>query len=165
MDKKEFKSINEHDIENNFSKDECVKNIANLIIDQDFGVLATKGESTTYGSLVSLIVNDDMKRLLFATPNYTRKYKFLSQFDDVAMLVDNRNKEKNISKIAAVTILGTARELTELPDISRAKSLLLKKHHYLSELFSSAGCAIFQIDVKRYCYVTHIQEVYEWRPV
>lgn len=29
MDKKEFKSINEHDIENNFSKDDCVKNIAN----------------------------------------------------------------------------------------------------------------------------------------
>ena len=75
------------------------------------------------------LVNDDMKRLLFATPNYTRKYKFLSQFDDVAMLVDNRNKEKNISKIAAVTILGTARELTESSDISSAKSLLLKKHH------------------------------------
>jgi len=135
------------------------------MVEQDFGVLATKGEVTAYGSLVSFVANDDMNRLLFATPNYTRKYKFLSQSDGVAMLVDNRNREKNISKIAAVTIIGTAIQITEESDISSAKSLLLKKHHYLSDLFSSSGCAIFQIDVKRYFHVTHIQEVYEWQPV
>lgn len=165
MNKDQYKLTNEHISPNERSNNDCIYRIKALLKEQDFAVLSTQGQNNTYASLVAFVADENSKQIIFATPSYTRKFRLLSERDNVALLVDNRAEHSvMISDIEAITITGKARKITKADEITLFRELLLKKHQYLKELIASPSCTFFCVDVSRYFYVTHIQEVYQWVP-
>ena len=165
MDKEQFDLENEHRSDKSSSNDSIERRVNELLLSQDFAVLCTRNDTVPYGSLVAFVVNNDMRNILFATLSYTRKYQLLKQCDQVAMLIDDRDKHNNrISQISALTVNGVAKKIQDSNKIADAKSKLLAKHNYLDELVSSDSCVFFLVDITRCLYVTHLQEVYEWTP-
>ncbi|MEI6153894.1 MAG: pyridoxamine 5'-phosphate oxidase family protein, partial [Deltaproteobacteria bacterium] len=55
-----------------------------------FAVLATDSNGHPYTSLVAYAITPDLKKVLFATPKGTRKYKNILNSEHVALLIDNR---------------------------------------------------------------------------
>ena len=165
MRKQDFDKINEH--KNIKIKDDTdvISKIESLLNEQDYAVLCSQGDSQVYSSLVGFSIDEDLKNIVFATPNYTRKYQLLSQCQKISMLIDNRsNKINRVSEIEAITIVGEAMDITNIEQKKIHKKQLLDKHPYLLELVSSDSCSIFNVKIKKYFYVTRIQEVYEWIP-
>ena len=165
MDKKKFDLQNEHLHKNDSNKNAVLSKIRRLLLSEDFAILCTKDEKAAYGSLVAFYISDDLKHLIFATPDYTNKYKLLNYCQQVSIVVDDRAKHQNkISNISAITMHGQATQVTGKDNIDNAKAKLLDKHGYLDELTASDSCVFFNVEIKRCLYVTHIQEVYEWVP-
>lgn len=165
MNKKEFDTQKITTLKNDFEDVSIFLRIKRLLLSESFAVLCTQGDLSAYGSLVAFQVSDDLSNIIFATLNYTRKYQLLKKCDQVAMVIDDRSQHKNnISQISAVTINGAARKVQDSSKIEVAKNSLLEKHGYLNELVSSDSCAFFKVEINRYLYVTHLQEVYEWKP-
>lgn len=165
MDKDQFKQKNETSAEQVFPDAGIINKVKELLVNQDFAVLNTQNQTTPYASLVAFVVNDAAKQIVFATLSYTRKYQLLIESNRVALLIDNRaQRQQEISQIEAVTAIGTARRVSTDEELTKFRKLLLKRHSYLKELVNSESCIFFCVDVKRYFYVTHIQEVYQWVP-
>jgi len=165
MDKENFDFENEHRSDKRTFDDSIERRIRELFLSQDFAVLCTRNDAVPYGSLVAFVVSDDMRNIVFATLSYTRKYQLLEQCDQVAMLIDDRDKHTDrVSQISALTINGAAKKIQDSDKIANVKSRLLAKHNYLNELVSSDSCVFFLVDITRCLFVTHLQEVYEWTP-
>src|SRR5512138_1985703 len=60
---------------------------------EPFAVLATSDSGRPYTSLISFAITPDLKKVIFATPKNTRKYRNLVNTGDVSILVDNRTKK------------------------------------------------------------------------
>ena len=54
-------------------------------------VLATEHDGSPYASLVAFAASDDLREIYFATDRETRKYSYLQENKQVALLVDNRS--------------------------------------------------------------------------
>jgi nitroimidazol reductase NimA-like FMN-containing flavoprotein (pyridoxamine 5'-phosphate oxidase superfamily) len=141
-----------------------VKNILKkLFSDQKFAVLSTitKIGEQPYTNLVAFAATDDLKRILFSTRRSTRKFENLFSNNKVSMLIDNRsNKEEDLHKAKAVTIIGTVREVKDNKKEISAK-ILIKKHPYMIDFLSSPTTAILEIDVEKYILVRRFQHVVE----
>jgi len=85
------------------------EDIHGLLRQEPFGVLCTQGEGQPYGSVVAYAFTQDLSALFFATSTATRKYCLLSACNQVAMVVDNRDRFPNdLMSTSAVTITGRA---------------------------------------------------------
>ena len=139
--------------------------IRRLVTRQPFGVLCTQGEGQPYGSLVAFAFSDDLTAAVFATPVATRKYKLLTECEQVALVVDNRpDHVGDMMQVEAITATGRATEIKTDSRFIRFSRLLVERHPYLKSFVSSESSALFKIEVTRFLHVTRFQEVNQWLP-
>ena len=137
--------------------------IRTLLLGQSLAVLATAGDPYPHTSLVAVAPSDDLERLFFATPVYTRKYENIRRNGRVALLVDNRrNLEQDFKDAVALTAKGLALELSGRQR-KNGERLYLGRHPYLEEFVNSPTCSLFTVQVESYSLVSSFQNVQEWR--
>jgi nitroimidazol reductase NimA-like FMN-containing flavoprotein (pyridoxamine 5'-phosphate oxidase superfamily) len=139
--------------------------IRRLVESQRYAVLCTQGEGQPYASIVAFASSDDLAHAAFATATTTRKYRLLSDCDQVALFVDNRSEgQDRMMQIEAFTATGRAQALERGREWDRWSSLLIRRHPQLEAFVASPTSALFRIDIIRYFHVSRFQEVLEWRP-
>ena len=136
--------------------------IHNLLNEQRLAVLSTQSiDGKPYASLVAFVVGPDLKKILFATSQHTRKFANISANKDVAILVNSStNSESDFHEAAAVTITGVA----EIMDNNLREELIpnyLEKHPYLEDFITSSSCAIICVHTESFYLVENFQEVTE----
>lgn len=118
-----------------------------LVAGQSLAVLATSGAAGPYLSLVAFAASADRRSFYFATPRNTRKWANLEEESRVALLLDDRpGGQADFSRSAAVTITGTARELSG-QEKAAALELYKGRHPGLAEFAASPGSAFMKITV------------------
>lgn len=139
--------------------------VRRLVREQPYAVLCTQGQGQPYGSLVAFAVTDDLRYLVFATPSTTRKFRLLSECQQVALLIDNRSKGiEDLMALEAVTATGRAREVTKDPEFAIWSGLLIQRHPYLESFVLAPSAALIRVEILRYLHVVRFQEVREWIP-
>ncbi len=148
------------------SQDENLRDrIHRLVSQQSFCVLCTQGGNQPYGSLIAFAFTDDLKHFFFTTPVATRKYKLLSECQNVALVIDSRcQHQDDPTQADAVTITGKAIQIESGSDYECGITMLKSRHPYLVSFIDSDSTALFRIDVVRYFHVTRFQEVSQWIP-
>ncbi|MBP1747645.1 MAG: pyridoxamine 5-phosphate oxidase [Deltaproteobacteria bacterium] len=127
---------------------------------EPFAVLATNEDGKPYTSLISFAITPDLKKVIFATPKNTRKFKNILDTKDVAVLVDNRsNKKKGFIETQAITILGSATPLRRGRSWLEYAGIFLKKHPELEEFINASTTALVVIDVKSCIHVGNFQTI------
>jgi nitroimidazol reductase NimA-like FMN-containing flavoprotein (pyridoxamine 5'-phosphate oxidase superfamily) len=133
-----------------------------LCHNQPLAALATDAGSHPYASLVAVAVTEDLRSLYFATPRATRKWANLTRNPQVSLLLDNRtNQVSDFRRAAAVTLLGTAREIE---GVTRDQGLMIyvSRHPHLADFVASPSCALFHVQIDRIYLVTRFQNVMEF---
>lgn len=132
-----------------------------LFRSQYLAVLATHSSGQPYTSLVAFAATDDLKHLLFATDQSTRKYANLKSDARAAMLIDNRsNRQDDIEHAMAVTATGIT-EVISGGIKDRLRALYLEKHSRLEEFINAPTRALINLNVDCYYVVSRFQEVTE----
>lgn len=145
--------------------DQIEAEIKNLCGEQPFAVLATQGEGQPYTSLISFAAGEDLKYLVFATPVQTRKYNLLINNEKVALLIDNRSKQPaSINSLGAVTVTGSARDVSDSGEAPVWRQILIGRHPYLEKFIKSSSSRLILIEAERFFYVRRFQEVFQWSP-
>jgi nitroimidazol reductase NimA-like FMN-containing flavoprotein (pyridoxamine 5'-phosphate oxidase superfamily) len=141
--------------------EEIRQQIRALFASQNLGVLATYGHGRPYASLMAFAAAADLKQLIFATSRSTRKYANLVEVPKAAMLIDNRsNQVRDFGEAAAVTAMGSVREIHEM-ELEPLVDLYLSKHSHLADFVSAPTCALLSMRVSCYYVVNRFQEVME----
>jgi nitroimidazol reductase NimA-like FMN-containing flavoprotein (pyridoxamine 5'-phosphate oxidase superfamily) len=139
--------------------------IRRLIDSQSYAVLCTQGQSQPYGSLVAFSASDDLKNIIFSTPVATRKFRLLSECENVALVVDSRSvSAQDLMQIEAVTATGLARIVERGPDFDRWSRLLIDRHAHLTSFVRDESSALVRVEIVRYFHVGSFQEVEQWSP-
>jgi nitroimidazol reductase NimA-like FMN-containing flavoprotein (pyridoxamine 5'-phosphate oxidase superfamily) len=130
---------------------------------QYFCVLATNDNGQPYTSLISFAIAPDLKRVIFATPKDTSKYKNILKTKNVAILIDNRsNTKKNLMTTEAITIIGTARHIRRGKIRDELAAVYLKKHPDLEEFIKSGTTALIVVEAIRCILVSKFQTISVW---
>jgi nitroimidazol reductase NimA-like FMN-containing flavoprotein (pyridoxamine 5'-phosphate oxidase superfamily) len=130
---------------------------------QYFSVLATNDNGQPYTSLISFAITPDLKRVIFATPKDTRKYKNILNTKEVAILIDNRSStQKKLMATEAITIIGTARHIRRGKTRDELAALYLKKHPDLEEFIQSDTTALIVVEATRCIHVGKFQTISVW---
>ncbi len=130
---------------------------------QYFCVLATNDNGQPYTSLISFAIAPDLKRVIFATPKDTSKYKNILKTKNVAILIDNRsNTKKNLMTTEAITIIGTARHIRRGKIRDELAAVYLKKHPDLEEFIKSGTTALIVVEATRCILVSKFQTISVW---
>jgi nitroimidazol reductase NimA-like FMN-containing flavoprotein (pyridoxamine 5'-phosphate oxidase superfamily) len=146
-------------------REETIKNKIRLLLEsQAAGVLATEVDHQPYANLVAFSFSPDLKRIFFATPSDTTKYRNLTKNPNISLIIDNRsNSTRDFSRSAAVTMLGKARELA-----GEDKARWMEEHEArlpgLAAFLHSPSIALFQIEVERYIIVDGLTDVAVYQP-
>lgn len=138
-----------------------VQTVRELFARQRLGVLATQGPGHPYASLVAVRADDDLRHLYFTTTRATRKFHYLCEHPEVAMLVDSCSDEDlDFHGTVAATAVGRARELT---GDERATQLaaFVRRHPHLRTFAAAPSSALVEITVDTYYVVSRFQNVIE----
>ena len=139
--------------------------IARLVRERPYGVLCTQSQSQPYGSLVALAATEDLTSFVFSTPIATRKYRLLSECNQVALVIDSRSGAPvELMQVEAVTATGRAHLVPSGPDFAQWANLLIERHPYLAAFVRAESSALFRIEVNCYFHVCRFQEVQQWIP-
>ncbi|ADO84027.1 pyridoxamine 5'-phosphate oxidase family protein [Ilyobacter polytropus] len=140
-----------------------IKELKNLISKigskQLFAVLATSNKNQPYTSLVAFALTEDLKKLVFITPRDTRKFQYLSENNNVSLMIDNSENQKvDISKAVGITITGKSRDSSG-EERENLLNLFITKHPQMNEFAFSKGCSVVSVDINRYDVVERFQNV------
>ena len=139
--------------------------IQRLTAEQEYAVLCVQGGGQPYGALVAFAFSDDLRHVVFATPNATRKYRLLSECNHVALVIDNRpTKINQMMEVEAVTATGRSHMIERGDDFDKWAELLIARHSYLKSFVQATTCALFRVDIVRFFHVVRFQEVRQWIP-
>lgn len=129
-----------------------------------FAVLATDNEGHPYTSLIAFAVTPDLKQVVFATPKATRKYRNIVKGKHVALLLDNRAREKkDVMSAEAITIVGLACPLRKGARRDEMAALFLEKHPDLTVFVDSPTTALICVDILECVHVGRFQTVTIWK--
>lgn len=162
--------ISRHESDDNSDLKKSSQDVADLIYRllerESFGVLCTQAEEKPYGSIVAFTFEKDMKAFVFGTPRETQKYRYLTQCDRVALLVDSRDQfPDDFKRVEAVTITGRAREVGSGLAFDTLAQLYILRHPELKSFIDASSTALFSIKAENFTYVTEFQKVYHWSPL
>ncbi len=144
-------------------KEKTRHRIAELLDTQQLAVLSTQYRGEPYASLVGFAADRDLRRIFFATPETTRKYRNLTADPRVALLIDSRtHREADFHRAAAVTAVGRAAVVDPAGGGSAAERYL-SRHPYLVDFLRAPTTRFIQVVVARYLLVENFQEVMELR--
>lgn len=121
-----------------------------LLNSQVTGVIATEKDHQPYTNLVAFSFSENLKKIYFATPMSTTKYKNLVGNPHVSLLIDTRkNNREDFSDSTAITVLGICRGLSGI-----IKDEILGIHSVrlpgLREFLKNEMMAIMEIEVNKY---------------
>ena len=136
-----------------------------LLMEQSYAVLCTQSQSQPYGSLIAFAASDDLKTIVFATPVATRKYRLLTECENVALVIDSRATfPSDMMGIEAVTATGRARVVGVGTEFDCWAGLLIARHPHLATFVKAQSSALVCVEVVRYLHVGRFQEVRQWVP-
>ena len=139
--------------------------LRDLLSEQRYAVLGTKGAARISLNLMALTVLDDLRTVILATERATRKYTNLRSNPWVSLLVDNRSNQAADTQAAmALTIDGLAEEVTGA-EREHLAHLFVARHPQLASFAHSSTCALFRLRVERYELVRGLYDVREVRLV
>ena len=139
--------------------------IRELVERQPYAVLCTQSRTQPYGALIAFAFDKQLKRAVLVTPITTRKYRILSECQQVALVIDSRpDHPRDFMDVEAVTATGRATLLEQGAEREKWASLLVARHDYLRQFVGSPSCALFRIEIIRFFHVARFQEVSQWRP-
>ncbi len=139
--------------------DRVKKIIRKVAASELFGVLATEKNGAPYTTLVAFILQDDLKKLFFATPRDTKKFKHLTVNERISFLIHNStNTPEDIGSAVGITITGRASEYSK--EVSQeAIATYVKKHPHMKEFLLSPNTAFISVAIERYDMVERFQNV------
>jgi len=137
------------------------KDVATMLSEHRFGVLATYGGEYPYTSLISIAFANNFGTVVFPTLRETHKYENLCHESKVSVLLDNRSSENNPEKLYAVTILGVASE-TDAALHAEVKGLYLQRHPQLCDFVSLPQTALMSVTVTKLLVVEEFQKIREF---
>lgn len=144
-----------------YSDKQLMEQIDRIMHTQLFGVLATEGIQYPYCTLVGFVALNNCREVVFATLRETRKYHNISRQSKVSILIDDRsNSTSDLMDALALTVIGTASEITGEP-FNTYSSLYLEKHPNLKEFIADPNCALIKVDIAKYIMVNNFQNVTE----
>jgi len=130
---------------------------------QMHAVLATDSDGQPYTSLIAYALTPDMKKVVFATPRATRKFKNILKNRLVSLMIDSRsNTERDYMDAESVTILGNAYSLRRGKKWSDLAEVLKKKHPELIEFIDSPETVLICVEINQCIHVTRFQSVSAW---
>ena len=139
--------------------------IRGLLMAQSYAVLCTQSQSQPYGSLIAFAASDDLKTIVFATPVATRKYRLLTECENVALVIDSRAAfPSDMMHLEAVTATGRARVVGAGTEFDCWADLLIARHPHLATFVKAQSSALICVEVVRYLHVCRFQEVRQWVP-
>lgn len=142
--------------------DDIRRQITSLFSSQKLAVLCTHRGDQPYASLVAFATSEDLRFIYIITPKTTRKFTNLAANPLVSLLItSSENQESDFHRAAAVTVNGSAAEISRKKGSDLIK-LYLDKHPYLEDFARSPSCALVEIEVKSYFLVRNFQNVMEW---
>jgi nitroimidazol reductase NimA-like FMN-containing flavoprotein (pyridoxamine 5'-phosphate oxidase superfamily) len=112
--------------------------IKNMIRNGRHCVLATAADGAPYCSLMSYAPDGECRRFFMATLRNTRKFSNIISNPRVSLLIDSRDT----SRPQALTIVGTAREITAEAERDSAAGLLLAAHPSLGRFIRHQDAAV-----------------------
>jgi heme iron utilization protein len=116
---------------------------------QYFAVLNTVGEGVPYSNLVSFVISQDLRSLVFVTDRNTRKYRNIQENKNISLLIDNRtNRPSDVSQAIAITVIGIARE--QIENKSSLQAIFLTRHPYLQQFVENPDNALILVTVSEY---------------
>jgi len=128
-----------------------------------FAVLATSEQGSPYTSLIAFALRPDRHTLIFATPKATRKYENIISQPAVSLLLDNRSQEAgDIHGAQAVTLLGTAIEVSTPAQKEACRAVLVNRHPELAAFLDDPGTALIAVTIHQAVHVAHFQDVSRW---
>jgi len=133
--------------------------IRNITSEELFGILATSVNDTPYTNLIAFVLQDDLKKLFFATPRDTKKFKHLTINEKVSFHIHNsKNSHEDTGNAIGITITGSAFEYSK-KNSEKVKKLYLLKHPQMKEFISTPNIAFISVDIERYDVVERFQNV------
>lgn len=130
---------------------------------QYFAVLATNDAGHPYTSLISFAITPDMKKIIFATPKQTQKFRNIVKTKDISILIDNRSRVRsNLMATEAITIIGKAKYIRKSEYREELAKIFLKKHQMLEEFLHSDTTALIVVNLTRCIHVCKFQSVSVW---
>lgn len=140
------------------------KDIKHLVSNERLAVLSTNQKNQPYASLVAFAATDDLKTIVFCTPQTTRKFANLNDNPQVALLIENsRNQAADIYSAFAATAIGVAKVLSPGRAKDDLKKLYLQKHPQLADFLRAETTALVEVKIQRYLMVQNFQNVYDYR--
>ena len=140
----------------------CPREILQLLLQHDTGVLATYSGESPYTSLMSIDFLSEDDCIVFPTLHDTHKYTNMRRDSHVSLLLDNRSKSgKRFDELYALTIVGMAREV-EVAVYPIYKEKFLKRHPHLAEFLSNPQTALIQVTPIRAILVEEFQKIREF---
>lgn len=131
---------------------------------QLYAVLAVSAGGAPYVSLVAFALAADGRRLLFATPKETRKYRSLRSNPRVSLLVDTRtNTGRDYLGAESVTVEGRARTLRQGRRREEMAEVLRRRHPRLGLFLDSPATAVVLVEITQVVHAGRFQEVSVWR--
>ncbi|MBE0582330.1 MAG: pyridoxamine 5'-phosphate oxidase family protein [Desulfofustis sp.] len=140
--------------------------IRSLLDSQRLAVLATQCAGQPYTSLMAFAYTDDLRRIVVATGQATRKRGNMEQDPRVCLLIDNRaNSADDFHQASALTAVGRARQVDGDDAASELRRCYLQRHPTLQQFVCSPTTVLLAIEVSHYLLVNRFQHVFELRLV
>lgn len=128
-----------------------------------FAVLATDDNGKPYTSLVAYALTADLKRVIFATPKDTSKYRNILNSKHVTLLMDNRTQSKqNLLETEVITVIGTAKPVRRGKAWNEFAGVFLRKHPGLESFLASSTSALIVVEVIRCIHAGRFQTISIW---
>lgn len=140
-----------------------LEQLRNLFASERLAVLSTQKEGRPYASLVAFYATESLDRLIFLTPDTTRKFGNLTASPKVALLIHNsRNQAEDIYTAVAVTALGAA-AVVRGDARDGLMEAFLERHPNMAAFADEPSTAMISVAVDTYMLVSQFQDVTEIR--
>jgi len=138
--------------------------IGNLLASQQLTVLATQRDGQPYSSLMAFAHTEDLRTIVVATGQATRKYCNIERDPRVSLFFDDRsNTPADFHRATALTALGVARKCASNQDNQGAelRELYLGRHPSLESFVTAPATSLLAITINYYLLVNAFQQVME----
>ena len=133
------------------------KQLQNFFDTQLNAVLATSKNAKPYCCLVSFLVTDNLRYLIFATKRDRLKYKQMVANPAVALLIDNtRNQPNDVTEAMSVSVLGTSEDIKGSKKNKYVK-LLAERHPNIENFITDEDSAIIRITIEKMYIITDFE--------
>lgn len=136
--------------------------IIDILRSRNICVLATVSGNRPHCSLMAYSTNDECRELYMLTLRNTEKFRNLNDNPEVSILIDTRedNSKDRRAQASALTVEGTAGEVTDPPHIGFIKAKLLEDHPQLKELTDLQDCAILRVKIGSFLLLDGLKDAH-----